>query len=158
MEKIQLPLSVRLLFNNSELDAITTLCVLSGINKKMNIRHLIFYYSIAISDLDDEVLQLLLDESKQTVETVISRTGVYFDYYDKVRNLLLYLCNHGVVDIYSKKEAGSFLDLSCKVSKLGIAIQSEINSPHLIEITQRAKFAFENIKLSSRTERIVKEF
>lgn len=59
MENSNLPSSLRLLFNNPFLEMMNVLMVIDSFSKRsgLNIRHILFYYSLSLSDSAPSVFE-----------------------------------------------------------------------------------------------------
>ncbi|MFC3788594.1 hypothetical protein ACFOQM_07295, partial [Paenibacillus sp. GCM10012307] len=91
MQNNNLPVSLRLLFNNPFLEMMNVLFVINSFSKKsgLSIRHILFYYSLSISDSNSSLF-----ERKFDLNDSLDNENIYFDIQSQIKKIIL--------DLYSQ--------------------------------------------------------
>jgi hypothetical protein len=146
MENIKLPSSIRLLFNNPFLEMMHVLYILNTFSKKsgLSIRHILFYYSLTLSDTDLNELEIKLRGSYNS-------DNIYFDIQKQIKQILMNLYSQDYIDITKDKHD----NFNYSVTILGRELIANLESPYYIKLQERIDFIKSHTKYSVETEKLI---
>lgn len=155
----ELPLSIELLFNNSLLDTMALMCVISGFTKRKNgvsIDELAFYYSIITSEVKilGDKTDIIFDSSEAKYDI----DARYLTIKDKVRLMITYLANLDYINIFISTKDG-INSVFIKANKVGNSIVKALESDYYLDLQNKTKdiigkmnFSMRNVKKVSGVE------
>jgi hypothetical protein len=148
MQNNNLPVSLRLLFNNPFLEMMNVLFVINSFSKRsgLSIRHILFYYSLSISDSDPS-----MSEKKSDLNASLDNENIYFDIQSQIKKILL--------DLYSQKyitiSNGKNDDFKCSLTAEGKKVLAQLESSYYEKLQERINTVKTKTKYSVEGEKII---
>lgn len=150
----QTPLSIQLLFDNSDLDLIRTLLLLFSFNligrkKYHKLQEVVFYYSLINFDL------ITILNEKKVNEHLLS-INQYYRFQFNVNQIVLQLCKLDFIEV--KGDLGTkTLDISVRLSEKGGAFANELQSDYFKALIDNYSTIISNVKYSSENLKKLRE-
>ncbi|WP_339317625.1 ABC-three component system middle component 4 [Paenibacillus sp. FSL R10-2734] len=148
MQNNNLPASLRLLFNNPFLEMMNVLFIINAFSNKsgLNIRHILFYYSLALSD--NEVTIFNIDTKPNDLQ---DSENVYFDIQRQIKVIILNLYSQNYISISNDKTE----NYSCSMTTEGLQMISQLESPYYKKLQERIEGIKKQTKYSVESEKII---
>ncbi|CAH0122772.1 hypothetical protein PAE9249_05363 [Paenibacillus sp. CECT 9249] len=148
MQNSNLPASLRLLFNNPFLEMMNVLLVINAFSKRsgLNIRHILFYYSVAVSDI--ELPSLEKNENKYDS---LDNENIYFDIQRQIKNILINLYSQNYISISQEKND----NYMCSITTEGKEIVAQLESSYFKKMQEKINLIKEQIKYSVEAEKFI---
>lgn len=146
MQNSNLPVSLRLLFNNPFLEMINVLMVINTFNKRkgLKIRHILFYYSLSMSDSDS-----LIVERKSVFNSPNDSENIYFYIQNQIKRILLNLHSQKYITIINDKNN----DFICSITEEGKVVLAQLESSYYKKLQERINIIKTQTKYSVEAEK-----
>jgi hypothetical protein len=146
MENSNLPVSLKLLFNNPFLEMMNVLMVINSFSKRsgLNIRHILFYYSLSISESNPTVFN---NQSEP-----LDSENIYFDIQSQIKKILLNLYSQKYITILNDKNNNDFI---CSITTDGKDILAGLESSYYKKLQERIDTIKSETKFSVEAEKII---
>lgn len=148
MQNSNLPISLRLLFNNPFLEMMNVLFVINSFSKRsgLSIRHILFYYSLSISDSDPSIFG-----KKSDLNDSLDNANIYFDIQSQIKKILLNLYSQNYITISNDKND----DFNCSLTAEGKAVLAQLESSYYKKLQERINTIKTQTKYSVEGEKII---
>lgn len=151
MGNSNLPASLRLLFNNPFLEMMNVLFVINAFSKRsgLNTRHILFYYSLAVSD-NEELLASIFEKNTKLNDS-LDNENIYFDIQRQIKRILLNLHSQSYINILKDKND----NYNCSMTTEGQQIIAQLESSYYKKLQERIEVIKTQIKYSVEAEKII---
>ncbi|WP_420539183.1 ABC-three component system middle component 4 [Paenibacillus polymyxa] len=148
MQNNNLPVSLRLLFNNPFLEMMNVLFVINSFSKRsgLSIRYILFYYSLSISDSDP-----LIFEKKSDLNASLDNENIYFGIQSQIKEILLNLYSQRYITISNEKND----DFKCSLTAEGKEVLTQLESSYYKKLQERINTIKTQTKYSVEGEKII---
>jgi hypothetical protein len=154
INKIELPYSVEILFENKYLDSMAVLCMLyafNSIRKGMKTEEIVFYYSIVISEVynfDD----VKIDEFNPKYRYNIH--NLYLSFEKNLSDLIIILSNQNYIEVIGDISS-KFKDLRIKLTDEGASILENVQNTYFEKLIEKFANVKSQVKFTKNNEKII---
>lgn len=124
------------------------LFIINAFSKKsgLNIRHILFYYSLTLSDNDESI-----SEMETKLHDSINSENVYFDIQRQIKAIILNLYTQRYIKISNDKTENYI----CLMTNEGKQIITQLESPYYKKLQERIEEMKKQTKYSVEAEKII---
>lgn len=154
INKIELPYSVEILFENKYLDSMGVLCLLyafNNIKKGMKTEEIVFYYSIVISEIYN-IDNVKVDEFNLNYRYNIH--NLYLSFEKSLSDLIILLSNKNYVEVIGDIST-KFKDLRVKLTDEGVALLESVQNVHFKKLIENFTDVKSKIKFTKGNEKTI---
>lgn len=154
INKIELPYSIEMLFENKYLDAMAVLCLLyafNNIKKGIKTEEIIFYYSIVISEVynvDDVKFDELNPNYKYNIH------NLYLSFEKNLSELIIILSNNNYIEVIGDIRT-KFKNLKIKLTDKGFDLLENTTNTYFKKIIENFINIKSQVKFTKGNEKII---
>ncbi|MBW9157676.1 hypothetical protein [Clostridium tagluense] len=152
--KIELPYSVEMLFENKYLDAMAVLCLLyafKSIKKGMKTKEIVFYYSIVISEVNN-IEDAKIDDLNSSYRYNIQ--NLYLTFEKNLSKIIIILSNQNYIEVIG--DIGTKLqDLRIKLTNEGFVILENIENIYFTKLIEKFINVKSQVKFTKGNEKTI---
>lgn len=146
-DNIALPESIDYLFDNTQMDIITFLCILGcSKKKKIGLDELIFYYALIVSYAD-----LIIDEGAIDLggrDAKYDANSLYMYMNDHLKYILLYLSNNNLIAIFNE-DGNYYKQTLVSITDSGKECVAKLENKYFIDLLTRGKNVMKTVKYNN---------